>query len=413
MIKISLVLLLLTTAYQVSLADSYNLEDLIKLGLDNSVELKTETLRYKNTESSLVSTYLDFLPSASVGASRNFINSDTENAGFNLSKSIYLNEPSYFNWKRTAIDKKNAEINLSEKRKSFIYDVFSSYVRVKEAQKRVQIQTNNYSLQQRIHDQTMLLFELDKRSQLDVKQSQISLINAQISLENAENQLVQARENLFYTVNIDDRGYELADIDISLKEADFDYHNPVSVTIAENAIKKTQLSLTQSKLSFLPTLYLSYNYSYSYPGPNLADGILDIKNYKDSYTLSLNASYSLFNFLKHGQEHSRTNRSYLSQNYEYDNLIASESKRYKQLIRDFGNEQRLYELAQRKNELAKETLELAQSKFNLGVLSLLEYDQAQKDFLESEIDLSTRYYQLLLKQEELNLFLSKPLLGKW
>lgn len=387
---------------------TYRLEELIELGLENSHERQAEALRLKNSKSSLTSSYLDFLPSASINVGQEYTGDSETSARLSLSKSLYLNDSRYFNWRRSQIDWGNAELSYTENKKTTVFEVFLRVIRVAEAQKRVDIQQRNLAIQERIMQQTELLHRLEQRSLIELKQAEIALINAQLALEDSQKQLKEAREDLFLYLNVDDEGYPIADIDIPLAEELPGYREPVDLTVAKNNLKKTELSLTQSRLNFLPNISLNYSYL-----TRTNNDIFSFDEYRDTYTISLSASYSLFNYVEHRQTHHRNRREKMLQEINIDRMKSNYEKQYEQMIRNLEREDRLYDLAERRKELSEETLELARSRFDQGVLSLIELEQAMKDYQEATIELSNRYYQRLLKQEELNLFLSYPVLGRW
>lgn len=411
----SLKLLLFVSVFvifsSVSKADtqqSYSLNELIRAGLDHSTDKQVEELRLQISRSSLRTTYLDFLPSANINASRNYDGDFKTSSGFNISKSFYLNDPSYFNWRRTRVDWDNAQISYQENRRRTVFEIFSLYIKVVEAEKRVEIQRQNLAIQERIAEQMELLFRLEQRSLIELKQTQIALINAQIAFEDAQVQHKNTRENLFLYLNINDEGHPLEEIDIPIAKELPDYKNAPQIVMAENNLRKNEISLTQSRLNFIPSLSLTGTYSLTGE-----DKPFDFDGYRKFYTVSLSASYPLFNYIQHREQHHRSRRELMIQKLNLESMVANYKKQYAQMIRDLEREQRLYELAARREELAEEALELARSRFNLGVLSLLELDQAVKEYNESTIEMSNRYYQRLLKQEELNLFLSEPILGQW
>ncbi len=386
----------------------YDLEELIELGLQNSHERQSEALRLKNSKSSLTSSYVDFLPSANVNVGHEYTGDSRTSAGLSISKNLYLNDSRYFNWRRSRIDWGNAELSYQENKKSTVFEVFLRVIRTVEAQKRVEIQKRNLAIQERVKEQTELLHRLDQRSLIELKQSEIALINAQVSLEDSQQHLKESREDLFMYLNIDDEGHPIAEIEIPVSEELPNYREPVDLTLVKNNLKKADLTLTQSKLSFLPNISLNYSYII-----RTDDDVLSFDDYSDSYTVSLSASYSLFNYVQNRQTHHRNRREKMIQEINIDRIESGYQKQYQQMIRNLKREDRLYELSERRQELAEETLELARSRFDQGVLSLIELEQATKDYHEATIELSTRYYQRLLKQEELNLFLSYPILGRW
>ncbi|MCB5230013.1 MAG: TolC family protein [Candidatus Cloacimonas sp.] len=391
----------------------YNLDDLIEIGLEQATSYQIELLQKKNIHSNLISTYYSFLPSMMVSAGQNYSSVDTRSAGFSLYKGVSLNEPTYFNWRSAKYDQQIAELNFSNFRKKTVFEVFSYYIEVLEAEKRKEIQEKNLEIQVKISKQVETLFELQKKSAIDVKQSQIALINAQIAKESADNSVRQMREKLFHYLNIVDEGYRLKDPEVMVNDDDYEFEYSSDVLKDELNLKKSSLSLFQTKLDFLPRLSASYSYNYSYSSRSPSFDLFDFDKYEDSYTIGLSLSYSLLNPLEHRETYLRSKRSHRIQNMQHDKLRESNELQFSQKKRDWETEKQIYELAQKKFELAEESLEMAEEQFGLGLLSLLELDQARQNFMESEIDLTSRYYQLLIKQEELNLFLSRKILGRW
>ena len=408
-----LAIILASTTTGFALENKYDLFDLIEAGLDKTIPYQTDLLQNRNVHSSLISSYFDFLPSASVRTSHELAPGDSRSAGFYLSKSISLNEPTYFNWRRASIDWENAKLEIDNLRKATVLEIFTRYMNVLESRKRLEIQRNNLELQENIYAQVELLYQQQQRAIIDLRQSEIALINAQISLENAEILYRQARENLFLYLDMEDLGYDLREPEIEITEEEYEYRKPLELYVAENNLKRSSVSLWQSRLDFLPSLTLSYNYQHSYPGRHVTDDIFDFRQYEDSYTIALTASYSLFNLLEHREAHSRNRRNLRIQEMQYDYLSNSKERQFEQMNRSWENQQRVYDLAERRYELAQENMEMARERYNLGISSLLELDQATSDFLEAELDLTSRYYQLLIKQEEINLFLSRRILDRW
>jgi outer membrane protein TolC len=201
----------------------YNLDDLIEIGLEQATSYQIELLQKKNVHSNLISTYYSFLPSMMVSAGQNYSSVDTRSAGFSLYKGVSLNEPTYFNWRSAKYDQQIAELNFSNFRKKTVFEVFSYYIEVLEAEKRKEIQGKNLEIQVKISKQVETLFELQKKSAIDVKQSQIALINAQIAKESADNSVRQMREKLFHYLNIVDEGYRLKDPEVMVNDDDYEF----------------------------------------------------------------------------------------------------------------------------------------------------------------------------------------------
>ncbi len=103
------------------------------------------------------------------------------------------------------------------------------------------------------------------------------------------------------------------------------------------------------------------------------------------------------------------------QNVSYIFLGSKESLRneFSNLQKDVRTLRRSRDLYAEKLELAAENLNMAQEQFKLGMISLIDLDRSQLEYRNTQLSYNNRHYSLIRKQEELNLLLSKKILGKW
>ena len=395
------------------IAEEYTLDDLINIGLEKSFEIKQENVSNLNAESDLRSSWIGLLPSTniSVGRSKNY---DTDldwsnSASFQLSKNISLNEPTYFNVRTSILSKKNADLSLENKRKWIAYTVFSKYLSVLEAQKNLEIQEENLALQKKITAQVQAQFNTGDKSVLELQQSKISQIDYVISLNEAINNLIIFRTDLFKYLNVDDQGFELTtpDIDITLESANF--MTNITLQQKENTLKSSNIRLFQQKMNFLPSLSVAYSLNHNDP-----NDIYDFENYnRTSNTLSLNASYNIFDLLQTREQYLQSKRNHKLLAVDLAITKENNEKDLQILISDLKTIKQSQKLYEDKLELAEKSLQMAQELYKHGMISLLDLDRSKIEYQNSTISSMSKKFELLKKQEEINLFLSNKILGKW
>ncbi len=411
------VALMLISAVAIMFAQEYTLDQLIENGLEQVTAIRQQKLSHSNSKSNLTSSALDLLlPDASVSAGRSNTRGDySNNAGLSISKSLSINEPTYFSLKESIISMKNADYSWDAIRKSVAYEIFSRYIDVLEAEKNLEILKEQHKLQEKVYDQTNTLYQSNRKTMLDLRQSEIALLNAQISVRDGENQLQKNRENLFDYLNMDDHGFKLSDttVEVSSPE-DIEYDDPLDVRIMKNNISIMKSNLTHQWLNFFPDVSASWSYSYSFsPDDETYNDISDWDEYDDSYTIGLTASYSLYKLLEHGFVYKRARNNLTSSQLDLEDTIDADKLELKQLKQDWQTLNETWEISQRANQLAQENLTMAEEKFRLGMLNLLDLDNARIDYFNAQQTLNTKHYNLLKKQEEINLLLSREILGKW
>ena len=105
----------------------------------------------------------DFLPSANYNLSATDGTMGHQySSTLAISKSIALNEPTYFNLKKSIIDKKNNELALEDKKKELALTIFSLYVDILQTQKNIEILSENFDLQRRFMNKLISSIKITK-----------------------------------------------------------------------------------------------------------------------------------------------------------------------------------------------------------------------------------------------------------
>jgi len=401
--------------------EPYDLNSLIESGLQNSYDIQQEEANYKNYRSFLTSSWLGLLPTATISVSSQ--NAETvltdslsspgrdwtNSAWFSLSKTISLNEPSYYNVRTSILDKRSAELSYDDMRRTVAFNIFSKYLYVLESQKDLSIQRDNLKLQEKIHAQIQVQYATGEKSLLELKQSEISLIDYEIAVNEAENTLIQLRQDLFSYLNMKDSGYELSEPEFDIREDEISFQENNTLFQKRNSLKSSKLSLFQQKMDFLPSLTLGYQYYNN----SLGEDITDFDDYEDRYTISLTASYSIFGLLEKRESYLRLRRNVRIQELDLEISKKDQRETLSNLESDMRTLRRSRDLYEDKLNLAKSNLEMAQEQFRLGIISLLDLDKAKLDYSNAQLSYNNRYYELIRKQEEINQTLSQPILGVW
>lgn len=409
---ISIITLLLCTANL--FAAEYTLDELINIALKKSYDIKEETVRHQNSESYLRSSFYGLLPTTYIGTTSNkyFDAADTDwydGANLSLSKTFALNEPTYFNIHNSILDMKNADLSLDETRKQIAYYVFSKYLDVLKSQETLQIQEKNLELQQKIHQQIQVQYDAGDKSLLELKQSEVSLIDYEIAVNEANNLLSKTRKDLFSYLNIDDNGLEFVEpeFDISLQNYTFETNN--ALMEKKNLLKSSNLSLIQSALGIFPSITLSYSLLQNDTGD-----IYAVSDYERSAnTLSFSINWDIFGILNNTESFFRAKRNNRLQKLDLNISKRNYEIELENLQKDLQTYSRSYELYSEKLTLAEENLNMAQEQFKLGMISLLDLDRSKIDYQNAQLSYINSHYNLMKKHEEINLLLSKQILGKW
>jgi outer membrane protein TolC len=391
--KILLILIILPALV---FAQEYTLEQLIETGLDKSYDIQNELANNKNSASYLRSSLYGVLPSVSIyaGKDKNLDAIDPEwnaSASLSISKSIFLNEPTYYNIHTSILDKKNADLSLDEKRKQIAYYIFSSFLNVLESQKILGIQKKNLELQHKIFNQVKVQYDAGEKSLLELKQSEISLIDYEIAVNEAENSLFKTRKDLFSYLNITDEGYDFVEPEFNISDEKFSFQSNNALLQKKNSLTSSKVRLVQTMMDFLPSFTLSYSVLHNDDN--------DINAYSDylrtSNTLSISASYDIFNLLEKGEAYSRSKRNLRVRKIDFETSKRDYTIELTNLQNDLKTLNRSYTLYSDKLKLAEDNLNMAQEQYRLGMISLLDMDRAKIDHQNAQLSYNNHHYNLL------------------
>lgn len=409
------VLLLLPMALA---GQTYKLEDLVNYGLEHSWDMQKSELGLESSRSAYRSSKWNLLPDVSVfaGIDQDLTDNSaprsslSSSAGFSVSKTVSLNDAAYFQYRYARLDRETAEMEYSSARRKYAYDVVNAYFNVLSSQKRLASLTENLNIQTRVLEHSRVLFELGRNTNFDVKQSEIAMMSSQVAIIQLQNTIETARRSLFDLIQKADEGYPLEDIGLSDEYTvpAVDPEQIESIRMLKQSIKRNDIGLLQSKLDYFPNLSLAYNFRRSVGGDDF-----DFDTYSTVHGLSLNLSYSLWSPFRNKESYSRNRINNQMAELNLNSSITGINSQYQRLNSQLGYLQRLDELYLEQLEQSRQQISIAEERYRLGLIELLELDKTRTAYIDADINYSANRYQILQVREELNYLLSQRILGIW
>jgi len=394
-------------------ARQYTLDDFIKAAINNSYSIRQKEILRQNADLNVGIAGWNLLPSADISSARTNQDGNYRNkASLEIARSISLNEPSVFDLYQAKLDKDIAELDWQQTRKETIYSIYSAWIDIAQIQKEVAIRTENLKVLRKIKEQAELQKSLGQRTTYDVKQADINVINAELSIFELQNQLAKLRADLFNKVKLNDEGGELVfDKSDAIKSPDFSQPSEEPLLLAQlrQDIRKSRLDKLQQKIGLFPAL----TFSARYVRHNKTVDLLDFGKYDDSYTLSMGVSWSLWTPFTGAKSYSRINNTLFLKQWQYEENLAAQKLDNDNLKREWLYLNDILNLNRKKSAQAADNLLIAQERYNLGTLSLIELEQARINALEAELSVNKISFQLQKKLQEWNLKNSQLILDKY
>ncbi len=395
----------------------YNLDEMIQNGLDKSFTAQKSKLNLQSSSSSLSSATWNLLPDADLGFR---LNEDLHNQSpgadltssfsFSVSKTISLNDPAWFSYRQAKINSQKADLSYQNSISAYAYEVFNAYVKVLKQNKQLLSLQENMAIQNRVWEQAKVLKQLGKNTEFDVKQSEIAVMNSQISILQLENSIREDRQALFALVQMEDEGFDFEDL-----ELDEDYQLPPleaqnvsDVQVLKAEIASAKLNKTQNTLDYFPRLSLGYSFNRNISGDNF-----EFDRYGTTHNIYLGLSYSLWNHFKQNQNSARGEFSYRMAELNLADKLDDLFRKYQSQSQQLQYLLRLDELLKDKLEQSNKQINIAQERYRLGLIDLLELDKTRTDYIDADIAYNANRYQIITLQQGINFLLSQKILGKW
>jgi len=385
------------------------LKELVEDAIDNNITLKQSKINLNISKAKQHSARVSYLPDLSAGFNHSEIlkydsrydrlnKSDTlsvssDNMYFTVSKSIALNNTSYFTNKEANHNFKLAVIDNEIQIQNVLYQIITSYISVLENQKRKELLENNILVQENIVSESRSLYRQAKITQIQLQQSEINLLNARISLLNTQNTLNLNRKKLFDLINIEDKGYILNEVSLYINEDIFqrelNLNRVYRIQQQEETIRKLRTNIRQTQLDFAPQLNLQYRLNRNLD--------IDTQNTygNTSHTIGLYLSYSLNGLFRNYYSH-RVNKLLDVQNeLKTSQLVKDIMLDFDQYLEELNYLMQLDILLENRKQQAAENLAIAQQRYRLGLETQLDLEKASYENLEAEKAKEDNRYQLI------------------
>lgn len=251
--------------------------------------------------------------------------------------------------------------------------------------------------------------ELGQKSHAVVVQLEVDLADRQYDLINMQNQyhdqLMTLSDLMFWPIdeplNIDTTLPSLKFEALNVQSVvDYALTNNVGIKIAEYERDNAMRELNTARWQLLPTLGLYVGWStsyYSYHGAQSEPFQSQIKNNGGEY-VEMSLSIPIYNRLQKHSNISRKRNALSKTSAELEQKRRDLESEIKRAIQDFNGAVIAYYQAQRKAEVQREAYTLNARKMEQGLISPIEFQTVNNNYLKCKADEMNSLFKLLIKQ---------------
>ena len=447
--------------------NKWTLEQCIDYALKNNIQLRQQQITTSINKNNFVQSKLSMLPNISLNANHNYMsghtidpftnefipnNSNTENFSFSSSVTLFNGFKIQNNIKYQKYNWLVAQQQTEKIKNSIVLNIISSYLQVlyaKENLKLAESQKKVSELQlantQKLYDAGNVSIDnlLDAKAQLENSKLQVVVANNSLSM--AKLTLTQQlnlpqKEFLFFDIEYDD--VEKVSNELLMLPIDTLVKNAVTklpdYKLSEYSVKANEYSLKMAKSNRSPRLFLSVSYGTGYSdarkrttyspvmvpiGFVATDSTLvygmqmqytesdysfsDQLKDNMSTTISIGLSIPLFNGYQISTQIKNAElslyRSYLDLENTYNEIFKLVAQAQNDAIASYSK----YNALKKVYEARKTAFENKKKKFEVGLVSYLDFSVAKEELFKAQNDLLQSKYEYFFKMKILEFYTVK------
>lgn len=379
-------------------SDTLTIERCVEIALKNNPQVKIAESNFESSDATFVSARSVLFPQLSLNSGwarngGNFFQGPTarEATYENYSYGLQMNQLIYdFGKSYTKIsansDLRNASgQDLTAAKQTIILNTYTAYFSYLQAMRIKNVSSESLKQAEEHLRQAEKFFEVGKKPQFDVLKAKTDLANAKVSLLSSENNVVVAKLQFENTLNIKlNSGFTLKDIlEVVQDTVDFNaaiktaYENRPELLSAKYKIEANKSLVSSAWDANLPAINMTGGYNWR---------TYDLKKtFLDSWNLGVTLSVPLFQGfnLQSGIDLAKANLKNAEAQLEYvnRNIELDVQQQYYSL----QLAQAKIEAAKSLLEQAKETLNIAEGRYQQEIGSPIEITDARITFLNSQV----------------------------
>lgn len=432
--------LLLLSLFFISLGFSqkkWSLKECVDYALKNNITVQQNAINVSLAKKDVKISNGNFLPGAGISSGGNFnsglsqdqtgVLRNTSNISTNFSLSVngtafngFRNLNSY---KQAQLGVESSKLDLERVQNDISLRVVNGYLNILFAKENLNVARVQAQISKKQVDAAKQRYDAGVIPKGDLLNAQSTAANDQQSIITNENTLTIALLNLAQLLQIPTKDFDVLNIEVGspsavllYDSADMVYQkaltNQPQIKNAELAIDNADLNIKIAKGAYLPTLSYSLSTGSSYfeqlnnlfPGQRNTYFFKQMLKDRVTYGASLSLNIPVFNRF---QTKNRVARSIINKDVSKLNL-ENEKLQLQQAIEqafvDSKAAAKTYEAATISLEAQKEAFKNAQERYNLGAMTLFDFDLVRNRLVSAESALIRAKYDYVFKTKVLQFY---------
>jgi len=439
-----------------TLADTSRLtfDEAIRTALDQNTDLKRAQADLRSAETQVQSEWLDFAPDLRIttDVSRSFGRTfSQEQVGFiqestdNLrmtgrsSITIFNGFENVSSLREASNQAESSDLSLQRTRREVVFTVMEQYISLIESREIVRVRREELEARRQQLRQIEEFVDAGSRPVSDLYQEQANVAEAEQRLLQAQREREVSKTRLIQTLQLNPRrpyrfevpalaadtlsadGYDLSTL---MDEA---FRQRLDLRAAEAEQRASQQGIRSAKSAYYPSLSISGSYGTDWtsrprPIPTEGGGSIEpdfsrqLDNNRNG-SVGLSLSIPIFDQFQRETQVERARVQAQNAEYALEDQRQQIALQVRQAYLDYQNAVQQLEAANKRLRAARQARAAAQERYNLGSASIVELQNATRDFVDAASQQVRARYNLIFQKKQIDyhtgrLSPDEPLIGQ-
>ncbi len=415
-------------------------DEAIQIALDQNTDLKRAQGDVDQTSARVQSERMDFVPDLSVssGVDRNFgrtfsqeqvgfINESTDYFDLNARSGVTLFNgfENVASLREAGAQAEASELDFQQTRRDIVFEVMDRFITLVENREIVRVREEELETRRQQLRQIEEFVEAGSRPVSDLYQEQANVAEAEQSVLQAERDLELSQTRLINTLQLDPRQpyhFEVPEVDEDMlgeqtyelsRLMDEAFSERLDLRVAEAEERAAEQGVRAARSSYYPSISVSGSYGTRWtsrprtiPDPETGQAIepgfsRQLDNNR-SGSVSLSVSIPVFDQLQRNVQVEQAQVQARNAQYALEDQRQQVALQVRQAYLDYQNAVQQLEAANKRLQAAEQARTAAQERYNLGSASIVELQNATRDYVDAASQQIRARYNLLFQQKRID-----------
>lgn len=415
-------------------------DDAIRIALDQNTDLKRAQSDVNLTNTQVQAERMDFVPdlNLSSGVDRNFgrtfsqeqvgfINESTDNLDMNARSSVTLFNgfENVASLREAGAQAEASELDYQQTQRDVVFEVMNRFITIVENREILRVREEELETRRQQLRQIEEFVDAGSRPVSDLYQEQANVAEAEQQVLQAERDLEISRTQLLNTLQLDPQQEYRFDVpelgEDTMRTQSYDlsrlmneaFSERLDLRVAEVEQRAAEQGVRVARSNYYPSLSISGSYGSRWTsqprtipdpetGETIEPGFSRQLDNNRSGSISLSINIPVFNQLQREAQVEQAQVQAQNAQYGLEDQRQQVALQVRQAYLDYQNAVQQLETANKRLQAAEQARTAAQERYNLGSASIVELQNATRDYVDAASQQIRARYNLIFQQKRID-----------